>query len=509
MNTFYFFIFVVSLLLAFLFTISIRLLGSSRGGHSSVPSDSNKPATPLCVIGGMGVYVSVTACIGFYLAVNTLLPGLLASPSQSTLLTVLFAGTLIFSFGLYQDLRSPSFLTKLAVQVVAGSILFVGRLRILEFPTFLGGRQLNWAVSLPITVLWVIGITNVFSVIDGLERLATSTSLFSTLVVFCVAIYSHAGLATLVAIALSGAILGFLCSNFNAATVCLGHCGSQFIAFMLSAGSLQGGQKATTLIALAIPLVPRGFTLLKGDPVLHLRNDGTQPLNTGRKILLNLQSAGFHRILIALYAIAAAFAFVELSISSPNRSRLALVLMIVGMGIWLCVQRIRRREVGDVRPDARTTELISLKTAAFRRATDELREAQDYTDICRILESAFSGNEFDAFDLEANLLPSDYERSPSPMFLKSAQTIDFKWSKPSGTDPRRSLSNWSVRLELLTTNNRRRGQIKVYRRYSQRPLLVDMNFLTTIFPAVLADAIDRALSVSDVRSERVGRRNAR
>lgn len=196
-------------------------------------------------------------------------------------------------------------------------------------------------------------------------------------------------------------------------------------------------------------------------------------------------------------------AFIWLLMRFPDRSNFAAVLMILSIGIWLVAQRLRKRQFGDIRPDSEATGPVSLDTAAFQKAADLLRVAQDYTEICRILESAFAGNEFDAFDLQVNLLPSDYERSPSGLFLKSAQTIDFKWSKPSAKDPRRGLSNWSVTLELLSASNRRRGIIKIYRRYSQTPLCVDMNFLTTVFPTVLADALDRALSISYTRSEGV------
>src|SRR6202023_1939928 len=116
----------------------------------------------------------------------------------------------------------------------------------------------GWAIGLPITVLWVIGITNAFNLIDGLDGLSAGSALFSTFVVFVVAISSGASSMSLLTIALAGAILGFLRFNFNPATIFLGDCGSLFIGFILSALALQGSQKSPTVIAGAIPIVSFG-----------------------------------------------------------------------------------------------------------------------------------------------------------------------------------------------------------------------------------------------------------
>ena len=110
---------------------------------------------------------------------------------------------------------------------------------------------------------WVIAITNAFNLIDGLDGLAAGSALFSTLVVFVVALLSGSVLVSLLALALVGAILGFLRFNFNPATIFLGDSGSLFIGFMLSALALRGTQKAPTVVAIAIPVVSFGLPILK------------------------------------------------------------------------------------------------------------------------------------------------------------------------------------------------------------------------------------------------------
>ena len=104
-----------------------------------------------------------------------------------------------------------------------------------------------------------VAVTNAFNLIDGLDGLAAGSALFSTMVVFVVALLSGSSLVALMTIALAGAILGFLRFNFNPATIFLGDCGSLFIGFMLSALALQGAQKAPTIIAVAIPVVSFGL----------------------------------------------------------------------------------------------------------------------------------------------------------------------------------------------------------------------------------------------------------
>src|SRR5438045_1247225 len=115
----------------------------------------------------------------------------------------------------------------------------------------------------PLTMLWVMAITNAFNLIAGLDGLAAGSALFSTLVVFVVALLGHLPLISLITLALAGAVLGFLRYNFNPATIFLGDCGSLFIRFMLSALALYGAQKAPTIIVVALPVVSLGLPIIE------------------------------------------------------------------------------------------------------------------------------------------------------------------------------------------------------------------------------------------------------
>jgi UDP-GlcNAc:undecaprenyl-phosphate GlcNAc-1-phosphate transferase len=111
-------------------------------------------------------------------------------------------------------------------------------------------------------MFWVLLITNAFNLLDGLDGLAGGSALFSSLVVFIVSLVTGNTLTEVVTIALAGAIVGFLRYNFNPATIFLGDCGSLVIGFALSAVSLASSEKASTAVAVALPVVSFGLPIL-------------------------------------------------------------------------------------------------------------------------------------------------------------------------------------------------------------------------------------------------------
>src|SRR6266851_1629214 len=80
---------------------------------------------------------------------------------------------------------------KFFVQAIAGAMLFAGGLRILDLPLLFGSHQFSWITGLPLTILWVMAITNAFNLIDGLDGLAAGSALFSTLVLFVIALMGN------------------------------------------------------------------------------------------------------------------------------------------------------------------------------------------------------------------------------------------------------------------------------------------------------------------------------
>ena len=420
-----------------------------------------------------------------------------ANLSLAPLATILPPAILIFLLGIYDDRRNASPLLKFSVQAVAGAMLFAGGLRILALPVLFGTHKFSGVTGLGLTILWVIAITNAFNLIDGLDGLAAGSALFSTLVVFVVALLGNMSLISLVALALAGAIVGFLRYNFNPATIFLGDCGSLFIGFMLSALSLFGSQKTPTIVAVAIPMVSFGLPILETSLSVLRRLISGRPVFTADREHIHhklLQLGMSHReVVIVLYGVSAIFALLSLFLLWPTGSTLGLVLAVLGTGIWIGVQHLGYLEFGELRRVAQRTvtqRQVFVNNLAIRRAAEELKMASDFGDICRILGAAFEENDFDEFELR----PEFHSGSVELAVAQPGACSPMRWRKP-GIDAAPGFRNtWSLHLDLLSASNHYCGTLIVFRRYAQPDLQTDVNLLTSILATNLADALNRIIN---------------
>ena len=504
MTVLYLGIFGFSLFLSFILTLYVRNAATARGWVSAPSSERHLHRAPLPRLGGVAIFLAFLLSLGAAVAIASLRPDLYFGLSTRVLTTILVPGFLIFLLGLYDDIRSVSPTFKFAVQAAAGAMLWLGGLRILEIPVLFGSYHLPWFVGLSLTIVWVLGITNAFNLIDGLDGLAAGSALFSTLVVFVVALLTQSSLVALLTVALIGAILGFLRFNFNPATIFLGDSGSLFIGFMLSALALEGTQKAPTVIAVAIPVVSFGLPILETSLSVLRRLIGGRPVFTADREHIHhklLQMGLSHRqVVIVLYAVSAVFGLLSLFLLWPTGSSLGLVLAVLGTGVWLGVQHLGYLEFGEIRRVAQRTleqRQIVINNLAIRRATAELRVASDYDQLCRILVAAFHSNDVDAFELTARLLRTEHHSLERLATLASNHgEVHYRWSRPGTPILPGAAAAWSLTLDLVSTSNRRRGSLIVQRRYSEHPLQLDVNLLTSEFPVALADALDRIVSLA-------------
>ena len=254
-SAFFLGIFAVSLLFSFVLTRYVRDLATVRGWVSVPGSDRHLHVRPLPRLGGVAIFLAFLLSIAVAFSLSRFYPSLGLGLSYRTLWSTLLPGCLVFFLGVYDDVHPLSPYVKFAGQALAGALLFAFGLRILDLPVLFGHHHFSLFISLPLTILWVLAITNAFNLIDGLDGLAAGSALFSTLVVFVVSLFGNSPWVSMMTLALAGAILGFLRYNFNPATIFLGDCGSLFIGFMLSALALRGAQKAPTTVAVAIPVV--------------------------------------------------------------------------------------------------------------------------------------------------------------------------------------------------------------------------------------------------------------
>jgi len=492
----FFGLFAFSLVLSFVATREVRDL-AIRKGWVSIPEDRRHiHQVPLPRLGGVAVFLAFSISLSVWLGFSLIFPRLLQGLAPTTLARMYIPACLIFGLGIYDDLRGAGPYVKFIVQAVAGAMLFAGGMRVLDVPLIFH-HSLPWFVGLPLTVLWVVAVTNAFNLIDGLDGLAAGSALFSTMVFFVCSLVTHSWLGSLLSVTLAGAILGFLRFNFNPATIFLGDSGSLFIGFMLSALALAGSQKAPTFVAVAIPVVSFGLPILETMLSILRRTISGRPIFTADSdhIHHRLLRMGFsHRqVVVVLYAVSAVFAMLSLFLLWPSGSTLGLVLVVVGTGIWLGVQHLNYVEFGELRRVAQRTidqRQIVINNLAVRRAVEELRVAGSINQVRSILIAAFTHNDFDAFELQLKSISGDQ------VVLGEAQR-HLHWSKFPHMAAISSQRSWKLALDLTTSSNQHRGSLVVYRVYSSRDLRVDVNLLIAEFPAALADALNRVLGTHE------------
>ena len=126
---------------------------------------------------------------------------------------------------------------------------------------------------------------------------------------------------------------------------------------------------------------------------------------------------------------------------------------------------------------------IFVNNLSIRRAIEELKGARDYAGLCHILKSAFPTNDFDGFELSVKAQGEEHPTvGDTELRVVPKESLHFEWKKPGASKFQSNWGAWHPILELMTTNSRWHGSIRIYRLYSNRALLVDTNLLTSVFP---------------------------
>ena len=228
-------------------------------GAMDLPGGRKAHDTPMPRIGGVSVFLGFIAGMTFaaYATGN-----LFVVPQGVYWRGLAIAATLMFLVGLLDDLKGLSYRWKFAAQIAAAAYVWSCGFRIELITHPLGGAVELGALSLPLTVLWIVGITNAVNLIDGLDGLAGGIALIMTVTVAVIAFAGGKLGVTAASVALAGSLIGFLYFNFNPARIFLGDSGSMFLGFVLAVTTVRGSQKGTTVVALLVPLLILGLPVL-------------------------------------------------------------------------------------------------------------------------------------------------------------------------------------------------------------------------------------------------------
>jgi UDP-GlcNAc:undecaprenyl-phosphate GlcNAc-1-phosphate transferase len=242
----------LAFILTFVLTPFIKQLALKLGAVDYPNSRKiHKKAMPL--LGGVAVYMSFWVAVLFVFLIT----------GEGEKLFGLFLGsTLILLLGVLDDIKGLSYKLKFFGQFVAAFILIIYNIRI-EFITlpFQNMVFLGAFLVIPLTLLWIVGITNAVNLIDGVDGLATGVSVIAAIVIFGLTWGQFPVFTPLLALILAGAALGFLPYNFSPARIFLGDTGSLFLGFMLAGFSIMSVTKQATLTTLIIPVLIFGLPI--------------------------------------------------------------------------------------------------------------------------------------------------------------------------------------------------------------------------------------------------------
>jgi UDP-GlcNAc:undecaprenyl-phosphate/decaprenyl-phosphate GlcNAc-1-phosphate transferase len=177
------------------------------------------------------------------------------------LVGLLFGGMLILGVGLWDDIMQMRPRNKFLAQVVVALIsMFYGFIIPGITNPFVHDPRANWIdfplwVSVPLTLLWYVGMMNAINFIDGLDGLLSGFTLISSVFIFVISVVHANPVVALVVIALAGASFGFLPFNFNPAKIFLGDAGSLFIGYVFATVSIIGASKTAIAISIVVPVV--------------------------------------------------------------------------------------------------------------------------------------------------------------------------------------------------------------------------------------------------------------
>lgn len=527
----YFLLFTFPLLMTLFLTPFVRRL-ALKWGAVDVPDDDrriHKQTMPR--LGGLGIFLSFAVTLACVPLLNNLVSQGVDQRWQS-LEALLLPAAIIFLLGVYDDFHGLNAWAKTSVQIMAAAILYAQGfgIKFLSIP-FASSWELPIWLSFPLTALWVVGITNAFNLIDGIDGLAAGAAVFAMLSLFITSLMQGHTEICVVSLIIAGALMGFLRYNFNPASIFLGDSGSLFLGFMCAALSLVSAQKSSTLIAVAIPLVSFGLPIVEVGLSMTRRLASGAPIfqSDRRHIHHMLLARGFNQrqAAILLYGVCAFFSLFGIMLLNPGRNNIALVFGILGVCIVLGVQHLRYEEFGalgnQLRRGFRNRQRALTVDLQIQHAAEALQRVANFDELSIALNQLFATSEFDCVLLEVYNRPSRAGfgvESPhqnafsggsvvSTMHLPGRHApnrVEWSWNwqneKIELAEVLASPHFWSLRVPLAGAKGHALGAVTFFRHVMAGDLAVDLTKICGGLRDELGAAIERLETVDQPAIER-------
>ncbi len=342
-----------------------------RVGAVDQPGGRKIHAIPTPRLGGVSVVVSGVLTILIVWGVEQVTGGVVQG-DLGAWKPVFLGGAIVFLVGVWDDIRPLPAGVKFVLQGVAAGVAIWGGI-LVEHVSLLGGSRISLGVlALPLTFVWIIGITNAFNLVDGLDGLATGLAIIAAGSIATIFFLRGNIQDTLLLVILLGALLGFLPYNFNPASIFLGDSGSLVVGYVLSVTAITGSQKGATALAVVTPLLVFGLPIV--DTLLSMvrRFVGSLRMLESQKATLQEQIGRakrmfeadqrhiHHRLLalgfshrnavLVLYGLALGLAFLALLLVLVHYHNAGIILLAIGMATYIGLRKLGYEEIALFRP---------------------------------------------------------------------------------------------------------------------------------------------------------------
>ena len=333
----------IAFIVAFISTPLIKKL-AIKLGVVDIPKDNRRMHnTPIALLGGAAMVIGFLIALFYNIIIGDIMPDRSVAGMLVGILILLVCGFLDDRYVIKWKFKAL-FQLAAAISFVVISDLQIGFLtnpfmfdEVFEFSPF---------ISWPLTVLWIVALTNAINFIDGLDGLAAGVSCISALSLFFVSILSQdmlqSPVAPLLMAALAGSALGFLPFNFNPAKIFMGETGAAFLGFSLAVVSIQGLLKSYAMISLAIPILIIGLPIFDVIFAIFRRlSNKTSPARPDSGHLHHkLMKMGLsqRQSVILLYITSAVLGLCGLIFANKNYISAVVLLILLPVFVFVCAK---------------------------------------------------------------------------------------------------------------------------------------------------------------------------
>lgn len=244
----------VAAVISFAATPLVKKLAISVGAIDVPKDDRRMHKKPIPRLGGLAIFIAFVVSVLLFADIGREMRG------------ILLGALIIVALGVLDDIHTLRALPKFLVQILAAVVVVLHgcRIEFISNPVVTSSAtylRLGGVVSVAVTIIWIVAITNAVNFIDGLDGLAVGVSGISAATMLIVAILVAEQNVALIMAALFGACLGFIPYNFNPAKIFMGDTGSTFLGFILATMSIQGLFKLYAIISFAVPFLILGIPI--------------------------------------------------------------------------------------------------------------------------------------------------------------------------------------------------------------------------------------------------------